>query len=139
MSQSAVLTQANTPLDQARAFIARVVEARDGLAITISCEQGNPAPHPVAAHASQLPELFPGDRVLVMPSMSGFVVTQHLLTDRQALPRSVSLKAAERFVIRCGSSHIELSADGRVLIKGDMIQQQADGRLVLKGGRIELN
>jgi hypothetical protein len=139
MSQSAVLPRARLPRHQVQACIAQVIEAREGLAVTVSCEQGDTSPQPVMAHASQLPDLYPGDRVLVIPSASGLVVTQHLLIDSDELPRAVSYKAAERFVIRCGSSHIELSADGQVLIKGDMIQQRADGRLVLKGGRIELN
>lgn len=122
-----------------QACIARVVDVSEGRARRVRCEYGNQTLWPVVAHAQMLPELQIDDRVLVVMTADGAVVTQVLLDDDGGPARRLTLQAAHGLVIRCGGSRIELSADGGIRVSGDMIHQQADGRMVLRGGRVELN
>ncbi len=51
----------------------------------------------------------------------------------------ITLKASRSLMLECGRSSIELSADGKIAIRGERMVSKVRGAQVIRGGSIKLN
>ncbi len=106
----------NTP------FVAIVMDARKGEALTLSDVPGCPEPVTVAGHGANAPWLEEGDGVLVMPTPQGAVVIDRIRrvgepprTGFDLIGRAAYLRA-EGIRLESGNGRLEITADGEVLL-----------------------
>src|SRR5262245_44167312 len=52
---------------------------------------------------------------------------------------NLTLRAGERLTLACGAAAIELTADGRVAIRGAELVNESAGAVKIKGGYVEIN
>ena len=62
-----------------------------------------------------------------------------MLPYRPAGPASLALQAGDKLTLRCGQSSIEMSADGKVLIRGEDVLIRAKGTKRIRAGTVSIN
>lgn len=131
------------PIAQDHAVIAVVAEVEAGQACRLTLADDSPA---VVGHLSGVETLHPGDKVLAVPTASGYVVTGRLRAPAENPPPRLEaqeghlrLEAPRSIRLQAGQSWIEIHADGRIQIDGEQITGLAAGRMRLQGATIELN
>jgi hypothetical protein len=103
-------------------FMALVMKARNGEALTLSEVPGYPEPVTVAGHGANTPWLEEGDGVLVAPTPQGAVVFDRLRREGEPprtgfdlIGRAAYLRA-EGIRLESGNGRLEITADGEVLL-----------------------
>jgi hypothetical protein len=103
-------------------FMALVMKARNGEALTLSEVPGCPEPVTVAGHGANTPWLEEGDGVLVAPTPQGAVVFDRLRREGEPprtgfdlIGRAAYLRA-EGIRLESGNGRLEVTADGEVLL-----------------------
>ncbi len=103
-------------------FMAIVMDARKGEALTLRDVPGCPEPVSVAGHGANTPWLEEGDAVLVAPMPQGAVIFDRLRrlgepprTGFDLIGRAAYLRA-EGIRLESGSGRLEITADGEVLL-----------------------
>jgi len=126
--------------------LATVTAAAQGEATQVHI-QGMERALPVAAHASHVPALHPGDAVMVLPTDAGVIVALRLRAPGERPQQgfsvntdgSLSVEGAGTIRISTAGAAIELRQDGRLCVDGKEIYAIADGLHRVQGARIELN
>lgn len=97
----------------------RAVETRQGVVLTF--ERGR-ADLPIVLGLLQQPDAGAGPCVRI-----------------DADGKRLELEAKDEIVLRCGPASITLRRNGRVLIKGLVVETRATGRNRIKGGSVQIN
>ncbi|OOG27887.1 hypothetical protein B1C78_02650 [Thioalkalivibrio denitrificans] len=140
------IRQIKPQADAATVTLATVTAAHEGEATAVQ-PHGTEAPLPVAAHASHVPPLEPGDQVIVASTAEGLVMISRLRRPGERPSQgfsvnedgSLSVASDRGITIRTARAAIELRADGRLCVDGREIYAVADGLHRLQGATIELN
>ena len=53
--------------------------------------------------------------------------------------REITIEAGEELVLRCGEASIQLTRDGKIIIRGEHILSRAKGTQRIKGGSVAIN
>ena len=125
-----------------------VLEAENGEALTVLVGNGNSVRKAVVtAHASEVPSLQTGDRVVVLNTDENAIIT-HRLRNPGERPQagfnvnpdgSLSVRTTGGIVLATDHATIEVRADGSIFVDGKEIYAIADGLQRLQGSTIELN
>ncbi len=85
----------------------------------------------------------PGDRILLLvaadPAQHGIVLGRVGRCTNQDAPRTLSLQASEHLSLQCGSSSIDLRADGKIMIRGEDVLVRAKGTQRIRAGTVSIN
>ena len=100
----------------------------------------------VVAHLQNVPPLAPKDRVLIVATSEGYVVTGLLRkVDEPAYQGvlqkdgAISINAKNGITIETGDARIELTAKGKINVDGKNIYTISEGLHRIQGAKIELN
>lgn len=134
----------NAPVADSSNAIA-TVEAVDQYEATL-VKTSNCNTSQVVAHLNNVPPLSVGDKVLVIATPQGIVVTGRLRSKSESplegliyQDGKLCLRAGKSVKIQSGHAQIELTATGKIKIDGKNIYSISEGRHRLQGSTIELN
>jgi hypothetical protein len=84
--------------------------------------------------------LAPDDAVLVQPMGGGArSIVLGRIGPYTAAPAQVTIEAAETLTLKCGDSHLDLRADGKLMIRGDDVLVRAKGTQRIRAGTVAIN
>lgn len=122
-----------------------VQQASDGAATAVT-DEATGTELAVAGHFRSAGHLQPGDTVGYMNTPDGALIVDRLRregegpsADIQEENGHVVVSAGQSLTLMAGGSRLEISADGRIRIDGNEVQQNAHGRLALRAPSVELN
>lgn len=133
--------------EPAGSMLATVLDTQDGEALHVTRDDNNAEDIPIVGHASEVPPLQPGDRVVILNTRDGAIVTHRLRSTGERPTTgfnvnkdgSLSVRTSDGITLATDHATIELRADGRVFVDGKEIYAIADGLHRLQGATIELN
>jgi len=126
--------------------MATVLHAKNGEAIEIVLPDISET-FPVIAHSAEVSFLSDNDRVLILLTPAGAIIT-HRLRQPGELPQrgfnvrndgSLEVDNANGIVIKANNAHITIDKTGRIFVDGKEIYSFAVGVNRLQGATIELN
>ncbi len=133
-------------LQQVHTYITVVTKSIGGKALTLKAFAGLSDDIEVEEHLTSVPPLEKGDRVLVVVSENGLVITGKLRSkDEQPLSAieekdgELLFKADSKINLQVGEAQLELRANGQVIIDGQHIYSLSQGSNIIKGKVIKLN
>jgi hypothetical protein len=140
----AIQTVAEVP---AGSMLATVLNTQDGEALHVTLDDNNAADIRVVGHASEVPPLQPGDRVVILNTRDGAIVTHRLRSTGERPTTgfkvnkdgSLSVRTADGITLATDHATIELRADGRIFIDGQEIYSEAKGLQTVLGRPLKLN
>ncbi len=126
--------------------IAIVFEAQQGEAITIYNEVNN-THYEVSGHLYSVPKLKQGDKVLVINTQQGIIVTGRLRKENEKPTiaftlnndGSLNIDSDKNITFNTLNAKIEIKEGGHITISGKKIDSISSGTNQLKGERIDLN
>ena len=91
-----------------------------------------------AAVGSELALLFENDDA-ARPLVLGVVKPPEMRTSAEVDGEKIEIRASREISLRVGKASITLTADGKVLIRGEYLLSRSSGPNRIRGGSIELN
>jgi hypothetical protein len=91
-----------------------------------------------------LPRLYLGTQVVCLADddhgyVLGVVVPYRLPPEQTQAPRELTFRASENIELTCGESHLSMSRDGKIVLRGANITTRASEQNKIKGATISLN